>query len=80
MSNLNFIQVTELEGHKSLVTSVIVVPASSKVLCYCWTSSLDGTIRYWDFSVPQLIKTVDIRLPIFSMVRRFTFKLLHFAF
>ncbi|CAO2842038.1 unnamed protein product [Amaranthus hypochondriacus] len=61
-------QVTELEGHKSLVTSVIVVPASSKVLCYCWTSSLDGTIRYWDFSVPQLIKTVDIRLPIFSMV------------
>lgn len=61
-------QITELEGHKSLVTSVVVVPNSSKVLCYCWTSSLDGTLRYWDFSLPELIKTVDIRLPIFSMV------------
>ncbi|XP_057983859.1 uncharacterized protein LOC131168447 [Malania oleifera] len=62
------LQVTSLEGHKALVTSVIVVPSSSKILCYCWTASLDGTIRYWDFSVPELIKTVDIRLPIFSMV------------
>ncbi|KAL2930403.1 WD repeat-containing protein 75, partial [Bienertia sinuspersici] len=62
------LQITELEGHRSLVTSVVVVPSSSKVLCYCWTSSLDGTIRYWDFSVPELIKTIDICLPIFSMV------------
>lgn len=48
-----------------------MAPASNpaaKVLCYCWTSSLDGTIRYWDFSVPELMKTIDIRLPIFSMV------------
>ncbi|XP_043698630.1 WD repeat-containing protein 75 [Telopea speciosissima] len=62
---------TELEGHKTLVTSVIVLPASTpatKILCYCWTSSLDGTICYWDFSLPELMKKVDIRLPIFSMV------------
>ena len=55
----------------ALVTSVIVVLASnqaSKVLCYCWTASLDGTIRYWDFSVPELMKTIDIQIPIFSMV------------
>lgn len=65
------LQITELEGHTALVTSVVVVPAftpSSKILCYCWTSSLDGTVRYWDFSLPELMKTVDIRLPIFSMV------------
>ncbi|PSR85460.1 WD repeat-containing protein [Actinidia chinensis var. chinensis] len=65
------LQITELEGHKALVTSVIVVPAStpaSKILCYCWTASLDGTIRYWDFSVPELMKMIDIQLPIFSMV------------
>lgn len=68
-------QVAELEGHRALVTSVVVVPSSSKVLCYCWTSSLDGTIRYWDFAVPELMKTVDIRLPVFSMViPKFPFK------
>ncbi|XP_012075113.1 WD repeat-containing protein 75 isoform X2 [Jatropha curcas] len=65
------LQVTSLEGHTALVTAVIVVPATtqaSKILCYCWTASLDGTIRYWDFSVPELIKTIDIKFPIFSMV------------
>ncbi|XP_065873775.1 uncharacterized protein [Euphorbia lathyris] len=65
------LQVTSLEGHSSLVTTVIVVPATTpatKILCYCWTASLDGTIRYWDFSVPELIKTIDIKFPIFSMV------------
>ncbi|KAJ7979445.1 WD repeat-containing protein 75 [Quillaja saponaria] len=65
------LQVSSLEGHTALVTSVIVVPASSpasKILCYCWTASLDGTIRYWDFSLPELMKRIDIRLPIFSMV------------
>ncbi|XP_052178617.1 uncharacterized protein LOC127792219 isoform X2 [Diospyros lotus] len=65
------LQIAELEGHKARVTSVIVVPASvpaNKILCYCWTASLDGTIRYWDFSVPELMKTVDIRFPILSMV------------
>ncbi|KAM7495713.1 hypothetical protein LguiB_030322 [Lonicera macranthoides] len=65
------LQITELEGHTALVTSVIVVPAStaaSKILCYCWTASLDGTIRYWDFSVPESVKTINIQHPIHSMV------------
>lgn len=61
-------QITELEGHKALVTSVLVVPSTARLLNYCWTSSLDGTIRYWDFFTSELIKTIDIRLPIFSMV------------
>ncbi|XP_028788837.1 WD repeat-containing protein 75-like [Neltuma alba] len=65
------LQVSSLEGHTALVTSVIVEPASSpdkKILCNCWTASLDGTIRKWDFSTPELLQTVDIQLPIFSMV------------
>lgn len=65
------LQVTELEGHTALVTSIIVVPApmpASRILCYCWTTSLDGTIKYWDFSVPELMKTINIQLPIYSMV------------
>ncbi|XP_073303500.1 uncharacterized protein [Primulina huaijiensis] len=65
------LQTSELVGHGSLVTSVIVVPAStpgSTVLCFCWTSSLDGTIKYWDFAAPELMRTVDIRFPIHSMV------------
>ncbi|KAJ0755262.1 putative transcription factor WD40-like family [Helianthus annuus] len=65
------LQVADLEGHTALVTSVIVVPSSTPanaLLCYCWTTSLDGTIKYWDFSVPELIKTVDIQLPVYSMV------------
>ncbi|KAK9108011.1 hypothetical protein Syun_024022 [Stephania yunnanensis] len=65
------LKMMELEGHTALVTSVVVTRVSSsatKVPCFCWTSSLDGTIRYWDFSVPELIKTVDVRVPIFAMV------------
>ncbi|KAJ6381783.1 hypothetical protein OIU77_030452 [Salix suchowensis] len=63
--------VASLDGHAALVTAVIVVPAStpaSKIICYCWTASLDGTIRYWDFSVPELIKIINVNLPIISMV------------
>lgn len=68
------LQITELEGHTALVTSVVVVvSAGSKPLSHCWTSSLDGTIRYWDFSLPELIKKVDIRFPIHSMVSGFLF-------
>lgn len=47
------------------------MPAStpaSKIICYCWTASLDGTIRYWDFLVPELIKIINVNLPIISMV------------
>ncbi|XP_057765313.1 uncharacterized protein LOC130986058 [Salvia miltiorrhiza] len=65
------LQTCELEGHEAQVTSVIVVPAfnpASKVLCYCWTASLDGKIKYWDFAAPELMKTIDIRFPIHSMV------------
>ncbi|KAJ8465048.1 hypothetical protein OPV22_027600 [Ensete ventricosum] len=65
-------KITELEGgHTDRVTSVVVVPVaapSSKFISYCWTSSLDGTICYWDFSVPELIKKVKVQLPIHSMV------------
>ncbi|KAI3985706.1 hypothetical protein MKX01_030620 [Papaver californicum] len=65
------LQITELEGHSGLVTSVIVgqsLTPASRFLSYCWTSSLDGTIRYWDFSTAQVINKFDIELPIFSMV------------
>ncbi|KAK1550487.1 hypothetical protein Q3G72_019966 [Acer saccharum] len=65
------LQISSLEGHTAPVTTVIVVPASSpanNILCYCWTASLDGTIRYWDFSVPELLKTINIKIPIYSMV------------
>ncbi|MCL7042747.1 hypothetical protein MKW94_024265 [Papaver nudicaule] len=65
------LQITELEGHTGPVTSVIVVPSStsaSRFLSYSWTSSLDGTIRYWDFSTAQVINKIDVKCPIFSMV------------
>ncbi|KAM3396488.1 WD repeat-containing protein 75 [Capsicum galapagoense] len=65
------LQIVELEGHKGLVTSVVVVPSTSpagKILCYCWTASEDGTIKYWDFSVPELIRSIDVQFPIHSMV------------
>ncbi|KAI8526275.1 hypothetical protein RHMOL_Rhmol13G0296200 [Rhododendron molle] len=65
------LQITELEGHTALVSSIVIAPAStpsSKILCFCWTASLDGTIRHWDFSVPELMKKIDIRFPIYSMV------------
>ncbi|CAJ2649782.1 unnamed protein product [Trifolium pratense] len=66
-STATALQVSSLEGHTSTVTSVVVVPGS-KILNYCWTSSLDGTIRYWDFSLFECIKKIDLNLPIFSMV------------
>ncbi|XP_016201344.1 WD repeat-containing protein 75 isoform X2 [Arachis ipaensis] len=61
------LQVSSLEGHTAPVTSVVVVPATD-ILCYCWTSSFDGTVRYWDFSVPETVKKLDLGMPIFSMV------------
>ncbi|KAJ6795087.1 WD repeat-containing protein 75 [Iris pallida] len=63
--------VTELEGHTDRVTSVVVAPAAPKArrfVCYCWTSSLDGTMCYWDFAALELVKKVEVGLPIFSMV------------
>ncbi|XP_042421943.1 WD repeat-containing protein 75-like isoform X2 [Zingiber officinale] len=37
-------------------------------MSYCWTSSLDGTICYWDFASAELIKKVKIQFPVHSMV------------
>ncbi|XP_019463627.1 PREDICTED: WD repeat-containing protein 75-like [Lupinus angustifolius] len=62
------LQISSLEGHTDTVTSVIVVPYTINVLCNCWTASIDGTIRYWDFSIPECIKTLDLQSPITSMV------------
>ncbi|CAH8350565.1 unnamed protein product, partial [Eruca vesicaria subsp. sativa] len=65
------LKITSLEGHTAPVTTLIVVPASTaaqKILCYCWTASLDGTIRHWDLSGPELLKTIDAHVPIYSMV------------
>ncbi|KAJ4833117.1 hypothetical protein Tsubulata_006219 [Turnera subulata] len=70
-STVTGLAVASLEGHTERVTTVIVVPGTSpasKKLCYCWTASLDGTIRYWDFSLAELIRTIDIKLPIYSLV------------
>jgi hypothetical protein len=54
------------------VTSIVVVPvassATTKFLNYCWTSSLDGMLFYWDFSAPDLLKKVNVQLPVHSMV------------
>ncbi|KAM1067521.1 hypothetical protein ACFX13_023049 [Malus domestica] len=61
------LQISSLEGHNASVTSVIVVPGN-KALSFCWTAFVDGTIRYWDFAVAELMKTIDIKMPIFSMV------------
>ncbi|CAA6671814.1 unnamed protein product [Spirodela intermedia] len=63
--------VTELEGHTALVTSVVMVPMGHPAMrfsSFCWTSSLDGTICYWDFSLPELIRRVEVRLPIYCMM------------
>ncbi|AES92286.2 putative transcription factor WD40-like family [Medicago truncatula] len=66
-STTTALQVSSLDGHTDTVTSVIVVPGSN-IVTYCWTSSLDGTIRHWDFSLLKCIKIIDLKLPIFSMV------------
>ncbi|KAL1210327.1 hypothetical protein V5N11_006661 [Cardamine amara subsp. amara] len=65
------LQVTALEGHTAPVTTVFVerTVSSAKIGCYyCWTASLDGKIRLWEFSAPMLLKAFDIHLPIYSLV------------
>nr|VDD48251.1 unnamed protein product [Brassica oleracea] len=59
------LKVASLEGHTAPVTTVIVDPILPED---CWTASLDGKIRFWDFSVPSLTLAFDIHLPIYSMV------------
>ncbi|KAK1325326.1 hypothetical protein QJS10_CPA01g00831 [Acorus calamus] len=71
ISTATGLQITELEGHTDRVTCVIVEPVAdnvSKFMNFCWTSSLDGTICYWDFAVPELIKKVEVKNPVHSMV------------
>ncbi|KAL0687095.1 hypothetical protein Bca4012_086772 [Brassica carinata] len=58
------LKVASLEGHTAPVTTVIVDPILPED---CWTASLDGKIRFWDFSVPSLTLAFDIHLPIYSM-------------
>ncbi|KAJ4751344.1 WD repeat-containing protein 75 [Rhynchospora pubera] len=64
--------ITELEGHTERVTSIVVVPVAgtvgTKFSNYCWTASLDGMIFYWDFSTPDLLKKVNVQLPVHSFV------------
>lgn len=63
--------VNQLEGHIAPVTSVNVVHyagGARSVVNHVWTSSLDGTARFWDFTTGSLIKTVSVGRPIISMV------------
>ncbi|CAH8274586.1 unnamed protein product [Arabidopsis lyrata] len=62
------LKITSLEDHTAPVTTVIVDMASNETHSYCWTSSLDGKIRIWEFSEPKLLKTFDTHLPIHSLV------------
>lgn len=59
--------ITQLHGHTASVTSAVVVQAAT-VVTHVWTSSLDGTIRLWDFTTGVLLTTVHVGLPILSMV------------
>lgn len=59
--------ITQLHGHTAPVTSAVVVQAAT-VVTHVWTSSLDGTIRLWDFTTGVLLTTVHVGLPILSMV------------
>lgn len=78
-STTTALQVSSLDGHTDTVTSVIVVPGSN-IVTYCWTSSLDGTIRHWDFSLLKCIKIIDLKLPIFSMVLSLMILYVYFLF
>eukprot|EP00249_Psilotum_nudum_P013951 c24593_g1_i1 orf=327-2879(-) len=62
--------VSRLQGHNAAVTSVTVVRyagAADAVVSRAWSSSLDGTIKFWDVSNGTVIKSINIGRPIFSM-------------
>ncbi|GLJ11978.1 hypothetical protein SUGI_0181380 [Cryptomeria japonica] len=64
--------VSELVGHKGQVTTVILGPPDAngdmkKPFCHCWTSSLDATIRIWDYDSATLLHTIQISRPVVSM-------------
>uniref|UniRef100_A0A0D6QW70 WD repeat-containing protein 75 second beta-propeller domain-containing protein n=1 Tax=Araucaria cunninghamii TaxID=56994 RepID=A0A0D6QW70_ARACU len=58
--------VTELVGHKGQVTTVIVVPAPANE-CKCWTSSMDATLRLWDFNTATSLRTLQVSRPVIYM-------------
>uniref|UniRef100_A0A0E0MPF9 WD repeat-containing protein 75 second beta-propeller domain-containing protein n=1 Tax=Oryza punctata TaxID=4537 RepID=A0A0E0MPF9_ORYPU len=68
--------VSELEGHEGDVTAVVVAPppvgapaaAAAKLASYCWTAGLDGVLIYWDFAAAELVRKVQVGLPVHSMV------------
>ena len=64
-------KVNQLEGHTGPVTSINVVHYSGSarsLINQVWTSSLDGTIRFWNFSTGSCLRVVNIGKPIYSMV------------
>ncbi|KAL2613118.1 hypothetical protein R1flu_024810 [Riccia fluitans] len=71
-STATSLPVLHLSGHQDRVTTVIVVPVHitkdvSANLCY--TASLDGTVRYWDFSTDgPAIRIFHVKRPIEYMV------------
>lgn len=66
--------VSELEGHEGDVTAVVVVAppaqatAAAKLASYCWTAGLDGVLIYWDFLAAEVMRKVQVGLPVHSMV------------
>ncbi|XP_066358798.1 LOW QUALITY PROTEIN: uncharacterized protein [Miscanthus floridulus] len=66
--------VSELEGHEGDVTAVVVVAppaqatAAAKLASYCWTAGLDGVLIYWDFLAAEVVRKVQVGLPVHSMV------------
>ncbi|CAD6269264.1 unnamed protein product [Miscanthus lutarioriparius] len=66
--------VSELEGHEGDVTAVVVMAppaqptAAAKLASYCWTAGLDGVLIYWDFLAAEVVRKVQVGLPVHSMV------------
>ncbi|PWN46911.1 WD40 repeat-like protein [Violaceomyces palustris] len=49
------------EAHKARITGLVINPANPLQLL---TSSLDGTLKIWDFLDAVLLSTIDLKLPI----------------
>ncbi|XP_056145617.1 WD repeat-containing protein 75 isoform X2 [Lampris incognitus] len=54
----------DLQGHTHLVTGVAINPSNHLQV---YSSSVDGTVRLWDFTDGILIKTFVIGYPIYSL-------------
>ncbi|XP_030613410.1 WD repeat-containing protein 75 isoform X1 [Archocentrus centrarchus] len=54
----------ELRGHTGLVTGVLLRPSNHLQV---YSSSVDGTVRLWDFTDGILIKTYVIGYPVYSI-------------